>query len=146
MPDARDAARRRLLDALDHRFADEAWLVDALTHRSFVNEKPALARADNERLEFLGDAVLGMAVAALLAEAHPDAGEGELTRLRADVVCEASLARVAVGLGIGEALRLGRGEERSGGREKPRLRRTAAHTPGCRNAWRGPSAFCPRSP
>ena len=121
MPDAHDAARRRLLEALGHAFRDEAWLADALTHRSFVNEKPNLARADNERLEFLGDAVLGMSIAALLAEVHPDAGEGELTRLRADVVCEASLARVAIQLQLGEALRLGRGEERSGGREKPRL-------------------------
>jgi len=121
MPDAHDAARRRLLEALGHPFADEALLVDALTHRSFRNERPNLARADNERLEFLGDAVLGMGVAVLLADAYPDKGEGELTRLRADVVCERSLADVARALGVGEALRLGKGEERSGGRDKPRL-------------------------
>lgn len=121
MPDPHDAARRRLHEALGHEFEQEALLVDALTHRSFRNERPALARADNERLEFLGDAVLGMGVAALLADAYPDAGEGALTRLRADVVCEASLAAVARELGVGEALRLGKGEERSGGRDKPRL-------------------------
>jgi ribonuclease-3 len=121
MPDPHDAARRRLLEALGHSFAEEALLVDALTHRSFRNEQPRLARADNERLEFLGDAVLGMGVAALLADAYPEAGEGELTRLRADVVCEGSLASVARALGVGEALRLGKGEERSGGRDKPRL-------------------------
>ena len=121
MPDAHDAARRRLLEALGHDFADEALLADALTHRSFRNEHPKLARTDNERLEFLGDAVLGMGVAALLADAHPEIGEGKLTRLRAAVVCEATLAAVARALGVGEALRLGRGEERSGGREKPRL-------------------------
>ncbi len=121
MPDPHDAARRRLLEALGHSFAEEALLVDALTHRSFRNERPKLARADNERLEFLGDAVLGMGVASLLADAYPEAGEGELTRLRADVVCEASLASVARELGVGEALRLGKGEERSGGRDKPRL-------------------------
>lgn len=121
MPDPHDAARRSLLEALDHSFQEEALLEDALTHRSFRNERPKLARADNERLEFLGDAVLGMGVAALLAEAYPEAGEGELTRLRAEVVCEASLASVARELGVGDALRLGKGEENTGGRDKPRL-------------------------
>jgi len=121
MPDPHDAARRRLHEALGHAFEQEALLADALTHRSFKNERPDLARTDNERLEFLGDAVLGMGVAALLAEAYPEAGEGELTRLRADVVCEASLADVARSLEVGDALRLGKGEERSGGRDKPRL-------------------------
>jgi len=121
MPDPYDVARRRLHQALGHEFEQEALLVDALTHRSFRNERPKLARADNERLEFLGDAVLGMGVAALLAEAYPEAGEGALTRLRADVVCEGSLASVARELEVGAALRLGKGEERSGGRDKPRL-------------------------
>ncbi|MBO6936607.1 MAG: ribonuclease III [Deltaproteobacteria bacterium] len=121
MPDPHDVARRRLHEALGHEFEQEALLADALTHRSFKNERPDLARTDNERLEFLGDAVLGMGVAVLLADAYPDVGEGALTRLRADVVCEASLAAVARSLEVGDALRLGKGEERSGGRDKPRL-------------------------
>lgn len=107
--------------ALGHQFADESLLVAALTHRSFRNERPKLAPRDNERLEFLGDAVLGMATADMLMRAFPTAREGELTRRRAEVVCEAGLAQVAVDLQLGTALRLGRGEERSGGREKPRL-------------------------
>lgn len=106
---------------LGHSFARAELLRTALTHRSFRNERPKLAPDDNERLEFLGDAVLGMTVAALVVEAFPDAREGELTRRRADLVCEAGLADVANDLGVGPALLLGRGEDRTGGREKPRL-------------------------
>lgn len=107
--------------ALGHEFAQPDLLRDALTHRSFRNERPHLARQDNERLEFLGDAVLGMRVATLLFETFPDAPEGALTRKRAALVCEATLADIARDLDLGPALRLGRGEDRSGGREKPRL-------------------------
>jgi len=108
-------------EALGHRFEREELLRDALTHRSYANERPKLAPSDNERLEFLGDAVAGFVVSGMLWERFPDAPEGELTRRRADLVCEATLAAIAKDLGIGEALRLGRGEERSGGRDKPRL-------------------------
>ncbi|MFW5924520.1 MAG: ribonuclease III [Myxococcota bacterium] len=107
--------------ALGHRFTDPGLLEEALTHRSLRNERPNLAPRDNERLEFLGDAVLDLVVSALLWEAHPEAPEGELTRRRADLVCENTLSEVARDMGIGPAIRLGRGEERSGGREKPRL-------------------------
>ncbi len=107
--------------AIGHSFGDESLLEAALTHRSFRNERPKLAPSDNERLEFLGDAVLGAAVAVLLFEAYPDAQEGELTRKRADLVCESTLAAIARDLDVGTALRLGRGEDKSGGREKPRL-------------------------
>lgn len=107
--------------ALGHDFRDLSGLRDALTHRSFANEYPERARSDNERLEFLGDAVLALAASALLWERFPAAPEGELTRLRAALVCESSLADVARSLGLGAALRLGRGEERSGGRNKSRL-------------------------
>lgn len=107
--------------ALGHRFADLSLLKDALTHRSFANEHPERAPHDNERLEFLGDAVLTLSASALLWEQFPHATEGELTRRRADLVCEASLASIARELEIGSALRLGRGEDRSGGRNKPRL-------------------------
>ena len=110
-----------LARALGHPFRDLSLLRDALTHRSFANEQPGRAPRDNERLEFLGDAVLSMATAGLLWERFPDASEGELTRLRADLVCEGALASLARELKVGEVLRLGRGEARSGGRDKPRL-------------------------
>lgn len=116
-----EVARASVAEALGHRFRDTARLRDALTHRSFANERPDVAPNDNERLEFLGDAVAGLVVSSLLWERFPDASEGELTRRRADVVCESALADLAGELGIGDALRLGKGEEKSGGREKPRL-------------------------
>lgn len=111
----------RIEDALGHAFTDRSLLRDALTHRSFANERPERAPSDNERLEFLGDSLVGSAVAALLVERYPQAAEGELTRRRAELVREASLAAIARELDIGAALRLGKGEERQGGREKPRL-------------------------
>lgn len=107
--------------ALGYRFSDAQLLKDALTHRSFHNEHPERAPKDNERLEFLGDAVLTLSASTLLWERFPDATEGELTRRRADLVCEASLASIARQVGVGSVLRLGRGEDRSGGRNKPRL-------------------------
>lgn len=116
-----NALLRQVEAALGHDFGELELLREALTHRSFRNERPRFARTDNERLEFLGDAFLGMAVGKLLFELDAEAREGELTRKRADLVCEASLAAIASELGLGEALRLGRGEDRSGGREKPRL-------------------------
>lgn len=107
--------------ALGHDFSRLALLRQALTHRSFVHERPDLAPDHNETLEFLGDSVVGLAAATLLRERFPTAREGELTRRRADLVCERTLARVAEKLELGPALRLGRGEERSGGRTKARL-------------------------
>ena len=112
--------------ALGHRFARPELLVHALTHRSQAYElamettgRPDEGeRADNERLEFLGDAVLGVAVAEALFLSHPDWQEGELTRMRAQLVSRHHMADVAVAIGLGQHLRLGRGEERSGGRRK----------------------------
>ena len=118
---ADEQAEERFLGALGYRFVDPSLLRDALTHRSFANEKPDLAPRDNERLEFLGDAVVGLAAASLLFEEFPEAPEGELTRRRADLVCERALAHIARELCLGPALRLGKGEDRSGGRDKPRL-------------------------
>jgi ribonuclease-3 len=109
-----------LEDSLGYTFNSQELLLTAMTHRSFRNEH-AKINADNERLEFLGDAALGMITAELLFAARPEASEGELTRLRAELVCEAGLRSVADELEIGTALRLGKGEERSGGREKARL-------------------------
>jgi ribonuclease-3 len=106
---------------LGHTFADRALLLDALTHSSFAHERPEQSRTDNDRLEYMGDAVLQWAVSALLLERFAEATAGELTRRRADLVCEEGLAYIARALAVGPGLRLGRGEERSGGRDKPRL-------------------------
>lgn len=89
----------------------------ALTHTSYANERGL--RETNQRLEFLGDAVLGLYVGELLYHRFPDLPEGELTFRRAALVCEESLARLARAQGLGDLLRLGRGEEQSGGRDKP---------------------------
>ena len=93
----------------------------AVTHKSYVNELRDEDLADNERLEFMGDAVIDLAVSHRLMERHPLAREGELSKLRAAIVNEQGLHEVAVSLGLGELLLLGRGEELTGGREKPSL-------------------------
>ncbi|HEX7126653.1 MAG TPA: ribonuclease III [Thermodesulfobacteriota bacterium] len=110
-------------ERLGHAFARAALLETALTHRSYAEERAARGEptADNERLEFLGDAVVDLAVSRMLIVRLPDAPEGRLSTLRAAVVNERSLAAAARALGVGEALRLGRGEERSGGRDKPSI-------------------------
>jgi ribonuclease-3 len=108
-------------NGLGHHFADPSLLIDALTHSSFAHERAGQARGDNERLEYMGDAVLQWAVSALLLERFPAATAGELTRRRADLVCEDGLAQIARSIGVGPGLRLGKGEQRSGGRDKPRL-------------------------
>ncbi len=103
-------------------YTDGAYgrLPTAITHKSHANESNA-GIAHNERLEFLGDAVVGLLVAHALMRAHPDVEEGTLSRLRASLVNARSLAEVARGLGLGSVLRLGRGEEQSGGRRKDSL-------------------------
>ena len=106
-----NAAQRRLEARLGHSFGEPGMLVRALTHRS------AGAR-NNERLEFLGDAILTFLVAEHLYDAHPDGSEGKLTRLRARVVRRESLAGAARKLGVGDALVLGAGERKTGGRER----------------------------
>lgn len=101
---------------LGHRFDDLALLRRALTHRSYAFEAGGIA--DNERLEFLGDAVLGLVVTDEIFNRLPDSAEGRLAKVRAAAVNTISLADVARGAGIGEAVRLGVGEEQSGGRGK----------------------------
>ena len=103
---------------LSYRFRDRALLETALTHSSYANEHHC---ASNERLEFVGDSVLGMVTASALYLRFPEMPEGKMTRLRAELVCEQSLWEVAQTLGLGEALRLGRGEESSGGRTRPSI-------------------------
>lgn len=111
-----------------HTFHDPALLTMALTHSSLLHEDPSLRASDpagpapdNEQLEFLGDAVLSLVVAEVLFRHFPTAREGDLTRLRASVVSSKHLAGVGEALRLGEHLRLGRGEDRSGGRTKPAL-------------------------
>jgi len=103
---------------IHHDFRNRALLVRALTHPSYVNEHPEQG-PDNQRLEFLGDAALGFAVAAWIYQRYPEFQEGEMTRMRAALVREESLARFAAQLGLGTLLRLGRGEEEGGGRRRP---------------------------
>ncbi|MBL8421753.1 MAG: ribonuclease III [Dechloromonas sp.] len=100
--------------ALGHAFADHALLQTALTHRSFGNP-------NNERLEFIGDGILNCVIAVALFRRHPDLAEGELSRLRANLVRQDALHRLAVTLGIGKCLRLGEGELKSGGAERPSI-------------------------
>jgi ribonuclease-3 len=95
------------------------FLVQALTHSSYANENPSIAPASNERLEFLGDAVLGLIVAERLFRDFPELSEGQMTKLRAHLVKQETLALVAKNIGLGEQLYLGKGEESSGGSEKP---------------------------
>lgn len=104
---------------LSYSFHDRGLLQEALTHRTYVNE--AGGGKDNQRLEFFGDAVLDFVLSDMLLVRFPDSREGELTRIRAALVDEASLARVASGLELGASLRLGRGEEKGGGRQKRSL-------------------------
>ena len=106
---------------IGYRFEDRGLLDNALTHRSFVNENSAFPCKDNERLEFLGDAVLELTVSDMLMKKFPDYAEGELSKLRASVVNEQPLAKLARRFRIGEFLLLGKGEEASGGRMKPSL-------------------------
>ena len=104
-----------LRNQLRHAFRDEGLLTTALTHSSYANEHHC---PSNERLEFVGDSVLGMVVAAHLYRAFPDLPEGKMTRLRAELVCERSLYQAALRLELGRCLLLGKGEESTGGRER----------------------------
>ena len=110
-----------LENALGYRFSNITLLQNALTHSSFANERWHDSLRSNERLEFLGDSILGMVVADHLYRNFPDRPEGELTRMRADMVCEQSLAAVANQLGLGEHMLLGHGEERFGGKTRPSI-------------------------
>ena len=104
--------------AIGYRFQNVTLLQNALTHSSYANEHWHNSLLSNERLEFLGDSILGMVVAEYLYRNYPDRPEGELTRMRADMVCEAALAVVAGQLDLGKHLLLGHGEEMFGGRER----------------------------
>ncbi len=109
---------------LGYTFHDRKLLENALTHSSYANENRG-GLSSNERLEFLGDSILGMVTADYLYKKHPDLPEGDLTRTRAALVCEESLVEVADQLGLGAYLKLGRGEEAGGGRQRPSIRADA---------------------
>ena len=102
--------------SIGYRFKNITLLQNALAHSSYANERWHDSLKSNERLEFLGDSILGMMVADHLYRAFPDRPEGELTRMRADMVCEQSLARIADRISLGRHLLLGHGEEQGGGR------------------------------
>jgi len=106
---------------LGYSFQNRQLLEHALTHSSYANEHKGEGLTSNERLEFLGDSVLGMVVADHLYRTHPDMPEGELTRTRATLVCEGSLYEVARRLNLGGCLRLGKGEDAGGGRSRPSI-------------------------
>ena len=107
-----------LESAIGYRFENISLLQNALAHSSYANERWHNGLMSNERLEFLGDSILGMTVADYLYRTFPDRPEGELTRMRADMVCEKTLAAVANRIGLGQHLLLGHGEEQGGGRKR----------------------------
>lgn len=116
---APEGAEESLLERLGHRFSDRSLFDLAITHRSFANEQGL--GDHNERLEFLGDAVLGLVVVDRLYRRRPEQAEGELARAKAALVSASALAPYAEATGLGEVLRLGVGESRSGGRRKRSL-------------------------
>ncbi|WP_342515300.1 ribonuclease III [Sporosarcina sp. FSL K6-1522] len=118
-------AVRNKFDELQARlaipFIDKSLLYNAFTHSSYVNEHRRKNFTDNERLEFLGDAVLELGVSRFLYSTEPNMSEGELTKLRAAIVCEPSLVKFSNELGFGDYILLGKGEEQTGGRMRPAL-------------------------
>ncbi len=112
----------RFQELTGYRFKDEVLLKLALTHTSFANERSKNGRGDsNQRLEFLGDSVLSTIVSRYLYDRFPSMPEGKLSRFRAQLVCEKSLAEIAASIELGSFMRLGRGERQSGGAEKPSM-------------------------
>ena len=119
------SAMKRLEETLGYRFQEPSLLENALTHSSYANEHHGGHLQSNERLEFLGDSVLGMVVADYLYRNLPALPEGDLTRIRASLVCENNLVVVAGQWNLGAYLKLGKGEESCGGRERPSIRADA---------------------
>ena len=112
---------QELEEKIGYRFRDLRLLETALTHSSYANEKHQDGCESYERLEFLGDSILGHIAADFLYHHEPPIPEGRMTRLRAELVCEGSLHKIALRLELGRWMRLGRGEERTGGRERPSI-------------------------
>jgi ribonuclease-3 len=118
MNEERERALKALQKKIHYRFRSLDLLNQGLRHKSFVHEELEAGGQDNERLEFLGDAVLDLVISHLIMERHPEYSEGNLSRLRAAVVNQARLARIAEELDLGKYLLLGKGEEMTGGRRK----------------------------
>lgn len=116
---------KTLEEKIGYTFRDRTLLENALTHSSYANEHREKGMPSNERLEFLGDSILGLVVADHLYRNRPDLPEGDLTRIRAALVCEGSLVEVAKSLDLGSYLKLGRGEESGGGRKRPSIQADA---------------------
>ena len=108
----------QLQESIQYRFRETTFLEEALRHSSYVNEQNDEALRDNERLEFLGDAVLNLVIGDLLMRAYPQMREGDLSRIRANLVNETQLAHVARAMDLGVHLKLGKGEIQTGGQEK----------------------------
>lgn len=106
---------------INYTFKEKKWILEALTHSSYSNENKKSNIPDNERLEFLGDAILDLIISEYIFNLYPNMPEGELTKLRASIVCEPSLADAATKLDYGKYLYLGKGEELSGGRKRPSI-------------------------
>ena len=109
---------KELQNRIGYAFGDEKLMENALTHSSYANERGKSRIFSNERLEFLGDSVLGFVTAEYLYDKYPSRPEGEMTRIRAELVCEHSLAETAEALDLGAVLLLGKGEEQNGGRTR----------------------------
>src|SRR3954467_13255365 len=119
-----DMRLERLQDRLGYRYGDRAIFLQALTHTSYGHEflqDKTIALRDNERLEFLGDAILDVVVSDILIEAFPNANEGHLSKMRAAVVNEKTLAQLAASIGLADCIRLGKGEALTGGNQKPSI-------------------------
>ena len=113
-----DTSLSKLKERMGYDFKNEKLLLQALSHSSYTNEVKMRKEESNERLEFLGDAVLELVTSDYVYHAHEDLSEGDLTKLRASIVCEQTLSSCARDLNIGEFLLLGRGEDLSGGRNR----------------------------
>lgn len=112
----------KLEERIGYLYKDKSYALNALIHSSYANElNGSFSFKNNERLEFLGDAILDFAMGMMLYNNNPDMSEGEMSKTRALIVCEASLAACAQDLGIGELIFLGKGEENSGGRSRPSI-------------------------
>ena len=112
---------KELERTVGYEFKDTACLLLALTHSSYANEKKAADLKNNERLEFLGDSVLNIIISDYIYRKHPGLPEGEMTKTRAAIVCEASLTKCADRIRLGDYLFLGKGEENTGGRTRPSI-------------------------
>lgn len=115
---SKDRVLNEIQNTVHYTFVNQLTLEQALTHSSYANEHRNALIKDNERLEFLGDAILDLIISEYLYNKHPQMPEGDLSKIRASIVCEASLAKMAKLIGLGNYILLGKGEEMTGGRER----------------------------